>query len=75
MARYIGPKDKLSRREGIDLFGKGSKLTRINIPPGVHGAKTYRSKSQYARQLREKQRNSLTFGLMMMKLKLLKMRV
>ena len=64
MARYIGPKDKLSRREGIDLFGKGSKLTRINIPPGVHGAKTYRSKSQYARQLREKQKAKRIYGVL-----------
>lgn len=39
MGRYTGPKDRLSRREGFDIFGKGSKLTRLNIPPGVHGAK------------------------------------
>jgi small subunit ribosomal protein S4 len=39
MARYTGPKDRLSRREGFDLFGKGAKLTRLMVPPGVHGPK------------------------------------
>lgn len=33
MSRYIGPKNRLSRREGLDLFGKGNKLRRANIPP------------------------------------------
>jgi len=34
MGRYTGPKDRLSRREGFDLFGKGARLTRLNVPPG-----------------------------------------
>ncbi|KKQ51935.1 30S ribosomal protein S4 [Candidatus Woesebacteria bacterium RIFCSPHIGHO2_01_FULL_39_17] len=64
MARYTGPKDRLSRREGYDLFGKGSKLTRVNIPPGVHGPKGTRVGSQYGRQLREKQKVKRMYGIM-----------
>jgi len=64
MARYTGPKDRLSRREGVDLFGKGSRLTRINIPPGVHGMRRARRLSQYGRQLREKQKAKRFYGIM-----------
>ncbi len=64
MARYTGPKDRLSRREGFDLFGKGSKLTRLSVPPGIHGPKGLRVKSQYGRQLREKQKVKRMYGLM-----------
>ena len=64
MAKYNGPKDRLSRREGFDLFGKGSKLTRLTVPPGVHGPKGVRKGSQYARQLREKQKVKRLYGLM-----------
>ena len=64
MARYTGPKDRLSRREGFDLFGKGGKLTRLNVPPGVHGPKGFISKSQYSKQLREKQKVKRMYGLM-----------
>ncbi len=65
MARYTGPKDRLSRREGFDLFGKGAKLTRLNVTPGVHGPKgNMRQPSQYGRQLREKQKVKRLYGLM-----------
>lgn len=64
MARYKGPKDRLSRREGFDLFGKGAKLTRLTVPPGVHGPKGVRRGSQYGRQLREKQKVKRLYGLM-----------
>src|SRR4030067_2778228 len=64
MARYTGPKDRLSRREGVDLFGKGAKLTRLNVPPGMHGAKRMRALSQYGRQLREKQKAKRLYGVM-----------
>ena len=64
MARYTGPKDRLSRREGVDLFGKGAKLTRLNVPPGIHGPRGFRNKSQYGRQLREKQKVKRLYGLM-----------
>ncbi len=65
MARYTGPKDRLSRREGLDLFGKGAKLTRLTVPPGVHGPKGFRRKpSQYGRQLREKQKAKRLYGVL-----------
>lgn len=64
MARYAGPKDRLSRREGFDLYGKGAKLTRLGVPPGVHGPKGYRKKSQYSKQLREKQKVKRMYGVM-----------
>lgn len=64
MARYTGPKDKLSRREGFDLFGKGAKLTRLTVPPGMHGPKGAPKLSQYGRQLREKQKVKRIYGIM-----------
>lgn len=64
MARYTGPKDRLSRREGFDLFGKGAKLTRLNIPPGVHGPKGTRGSSEYGKQLREKQKVKRIYGIL-----------
>ncbi len=64
MARYTGPKDRLSRREGFDLFGTGLKLTRLMVPPGVHGPKGSRGSSQYGRQLREKQKVKRLYGLL-----------
>lgn len=64
MARYTGPKDRLSRREGFDLFGTGLKLTRLTVPPGVHGPKGSRGSSQYGRQLREKQKVKRLYGLL-----------
>src|SRR3989344_2865271 len=64
MARYTGPKDRLSRREGYDLFGKGVKLTRLTVPPGVHGSRGTRKGSQYGRQLREKQKVKRLYGLL-----------
>ena len=64
MARYTGPKDRLSRREGFDLFGAGLKLTRLTVPPGVHGPKGTRGLSQYGRQLREKLKVKRLYGLL-----------
>lgn len=64
MAKYTGPKDRLSRREGVDLFGKGTKLSRLNVPPGVHGPRGFRKGSQYSRQLREKQKTKRLYGLL-----------
>lgn len=65
MAKYNGPKDKLSRREGIDIFGKGAKLTRLNVLPGVHGPKgVRRNQSQFGRQLREKQKVKRIYGVL-----------
>ncbi len=65
MSRYRGPKNKLSRREGKDLFGTGgaSLERRLNQPPGMRG-QTFRSKqTEYGRQLREKQKVKRMYGL------------
>ena len=64
MARYTGPKDRLSRREGFDLYGAGAKLTRLTVPPGVHGPKGLSNPSQYGRQLREKQKVKRIYGIL-----------
>lgn len=68
--RYTGPKNRIARREGMDLGLKtpGSKshaqlLRRLNIPPGQHGAKKRRKVSERSRQLREKQKLRYSFGL------------
>ncbi|KKW02695.1 MAG: 30S ribosomal protein S4 [Parcubacteria group bacterium GW2011_GWA1_49_11] len=63
MARYTGPKNRLSRREGVDLFGKGTKLRRSTVPPGQHGPKGTRRLSDYGAQLREKQKAKRIYGL------------
>src|SRR6188508_1741780 len=68
MARYIGPKCKLSRREGTDLFLKSgvraleSKCKVENIP-GQHGARRGRL-SDYGVQLREKQKVRRIYGIL-----------
>jgi small subunit ribosomal protein S4 len=71
MARYTGPKNRLSRREGIDLGLKtvGSKshagyLRRANIAPGQHGAKGRRKISGFGQQLREKQKVKRMYGVL-----------
>lgn len=58
--RYIGPKDRISRREGVDIFGK--KVARLNVPPGVHGPKGLGKRSEFGRQLREKQKAKRIYG-------------
>jgi small subunit ribosomal protein S4 len=67
--RYTGPKNRIARRENMDLGMKtpGSKsqaslLKRINVLPGQHGAKNRRKKSEHSRQLREKQKLRYSFG-------------
>lgn len=58
MARYLGPKHKLCRREGVNLCGLPTcPVIRKNAgPPGQHGQKGRRKQSEYALQLREKQK-------------------
>src|SRR3990170_5260044 len=65
VARYTGPKNKLSRREGVDLFGTGSKSLqkRLNIPPGGMPRRR-RKTSDYGLQLREKQKVKRMYGLL-----------
>ena len=64
MAKYTGAKDRLARRENFDIFGSGAKLTRLNVPPGMHGPKGVRGQSQYGRQLREKQKVKRIYGIL-----------
>lgn len=63
MSRYTGPKHRLSRREGIDIFGTGgtSLQRRLNIPPGGQG-KRRRKQTEYAGRLREKQKVKRMYG-------------
>jgi small subunit ribosomal protein S4 len=69
MARYIGPKCKLSRRAGgADLLLKGRSRSletkcKLETPPGQHGARKQRL-SDYATQLREKQKLKQMYGLL-----------
>lgn len=64
MARYTGPKNRLSRREGADLYGKGNKLRRATQMPGQHGLKGGRRPSDYGLQLREKQKTKRIYNLL-----------
>ena len=63
MSRYTGPKNRLSRREGFDLFGKGNKLRRAQTPPGQHGTRMSRRPSDFGIQLREKQKTKRIYGI------------
>ena len=68
MARYLGPKCKLSRREGVDLFLKSAARaleSKCNLekPPGQHGARRPRL-SDYGLQLREKQKLRRIYGVL-----------
>lgn len=68
MARYIGPKCKLSRREGTDLFLKSGvraleSKCNIESAPGIHGARRGRL-SDYGLQLREKQKVRRIYGVL-----------
>lgn len=68
MARYIGPKCKLSRREGTDLFLKSARRAldskcKLDTKPGQHGAKQPRL-SGYGVQLREKQKIRRIYGVL-----------
>lgn len=68
MARYIGPKCKLARREGTDLFLKSARRSldskcKIDQPPGQHGARRARL-SDYGLQLREKQKIRRIYGVL-----------
>lgn len=68
MARYLGPKLKLSRREGTDLFLKSGvraieSKCKIDTAPGQHGARKARL-SDYGLQLREKQKVRRIYGIL-----------
>ena len=63
MARYTGPKTKISRIFGEPILGNGKWLGKNSNPPGQHGAQRKRkSLGEYALQLREKQKAKYTYG-------------
>jgi small subunit ribosomal protein S4 len=65
MARYTGPKTKISRRFGIAIFGPSKALERKNYGPGMHGPKGSRRKqSDYAVALAEKQKLRYQYGVL-----------
>jgi len=69
MARYIGPTCKLARREGVDLALKSparglESKCKLNQPPGQHGASRRVRLSDYALQLREKQKVRRIYGVL-----------
>ncbi|GAA4324375.1 30S ribosomal protein S4 [Flaviaesturariibacter amylovorans] len=65
MARYTGPKTKISRIFGEPILGNGKWLSKNSNPPGQHGAQRKRKTlGEYALQLREKQKAKYTYGLL-----------
>ena len=64
MARYIGPKSRISRRFGEAIFGPDKVLARRNFPPGQHGNDRRRKQSEYGSQLAEKQKAKYTYGVL-----------
>lgn len=65
MARYTGPKTKISRIFGEPIMGNNKWLTKNSNPPGMHGASRKRKTlGEYALQLREKQKAKYTYGLL-----------
>jgi small subunit ribosomal protein S4 len=69
VARYIGPKAKLSRREGTDLFLKSARRSldskcKLDSKPGQHGRTSGARTSDYGNQLREKQKVKRMYGIL-----------
>jgi small subunit ribosomal protein S4 len=64
MARYTGPRVRISRRFGIPIFGPTKYLERRNYGPGVHGPKSRRKHTDYGLGLIEKQKFRYYYGLM-----------
>ena len=69
MARYLGPKAKLSRREGTDLFLKSARRAigdkaKFDTKPGQHGRTSGSRTSDFGLQLREKQKVKRMYGVL-----------
>jgi small subunit ribosomal protein S4 len=69
VARYLGPKCKLARREGTDLFLKSARRSldskcKLETKPGQHGVKSGMRQSDFGNQLREKQKLRRTYGIL-----------
>ena len=64
MSRYTGPKNRIARRFGVNIFGRlRNPLLHKPNPPGMHGAKR-RKKSDYGIQLEEKQKLKAVYGML-----------
>jgi small subunit ribosomal protein S4 len=65
MARYIGPKTKISRKFGEPIYGPDKYYEKKSYPPGQHGLNKRRKKtSEYGIQLAEKQKAKYTYGIL-----------
>lgn len=64
MARYTGPKVKISRRFGEPIMGDNKAFQKKNYAPGQHGRGRKRKQSEYAVQLAAKQKAKYTYGLL-----------
>ena len=64
MARYTGPRVRISRRFGVPIFGPSKYLERRNYGPGVHGPKSRRKTTDYGLGLIEKQKLRYYYGLL-----------
>ncbi len=65
MARYTGPKNRICRIFGEPILGSGKNLQKNSNPPGQHGAsKKRKTSSEYAIQLKEKQKAKYTYGVL-----------
>lgn len=65
MARYTGPKNRICRIFGEPILGSGKSLDKNSFPPGQHGnSRKRKSTSEYAIQLKEKQKAKYTYGVL-----------
>ncbi len=65
MARYLGPKTKIARKFKEPIYGPDKYFEKRNYPPGQHGLNKKRAKSsEYATQLKEKQKVKYTYGIL-----------
>jgi small subunit ribosomal protein S4 len=65
MAKYKGPRSKISRKFGEPIYGPDKVLEKKNYPPGMQGInKRRRKQSEYGTQLKEKQKAKYTYGIL-----------
>ncbi|MBJ6117201.1 30S ribosomal protein S4 [Pontibacter sp. BT310] len=64
MARYTGPKSKISRKFNEEIFGPSKALKKKAYPPGMHGRGRRKKQSEYSIQLTEKQKAKFIYGLL-----------
>ena len=64
MARYTGPTTRIARKFGEPIFGPDKNFEKKNFPPGQHGQSKFRKLSDYAVQLREKQKVKSMYGML-----------